>query len=248
MGMFMVANRLLAGLCALLLIMPGLADAKTKADINFAFPKDKAVKILVFRPDVQVGSLGTSGIESPNAEWTEQGRKNLADALVRDQARQSNQVMFLEERDGADGQMIADYQSLFRAVSGAIFQHKFFGPRLPTKKGKFDWTLGPGVKKIGDMSGANYALLLYTHDSYGTSGRKAMQVVSFLAFGAVVQAGIHVSYASLVDLDTGQVVWFNVKLGADGDPREIDGAEARIAQVLETMPGRIPPIAPGTKK
>lgn len=244
----MIVNRLLVGLCAFLLILPGLANAKTKADINFVFPKDKTVKIVVFRPDVQVGSLGTSGIESPNAEWTEQGRKNLATALVKDQARQSNQVIFMEDREGAEGQMIADYQSLFRAVSGAIFQHKFFGPKLPTKKGKFDWTLGPDVKKIGDMTGSNYALLLYTHDSYGTGGRKAMQIMALLAFGAVVQAGIHVSYASLVDLDTGQVVWFNVKLGANGDPREVDGAEVRIAQLLETMPGRIAPAVPGTKK
>ena len=246
--MHMIASRLLIGLCAFLLTTPDLACAKTKADINFAFPTDKAVKIVVFRPDVQVGSLGTSGIESPNAEWTAQGRKNLATALVKDQARQSKQVTFLEDREGAEGQMIADYQSLFRAVSGAIFQHKFFGPKLPTKKGKFDWTLGPDVRKISDLTGANYALLLYTHDSYGTGGRKAMQVVAFLAFGAVVQAGIHVTYASLVDLDTGQVVWFNVKLGANGDPREADGAEARIAQVLETMPGRIPPAVQGAVK
>lgn len=235
-------------LAALLLVVPQAAIAKTKSDINFAFPKDKAVKIVVFRPDVQVGSLGTSGIESPNAEWTEQGRKNLAAALIKDQARQSNQIVFLEDKEGADGQIIADYQSLFRAVSGAIFLHKFFGAKLPTKKDKFDWTLGPEVKKIGDMTGANYALLLYTHDSYGTGGRKAMQVFALLAFGAVVQAGIHNSYASLVDLDTGQVVWFNVKLGADGDPREADGAEKRIAQVLETMPGRAaPPIATARK-
>jgi hypothetical protein len=227
------------------LAIPSIAAAKSKSDINFTFPPGKPVKIVVFRPDVQVGSLGVGGIESPDADWTAQGRKNLADALTKDQAKLSNQVVFLEDKEGADGQLVADYQSLFRAVSFAIFQHKFFGPKLPTKKDKFDWTLGPGVKKIGDLSGANYALLLYTHDSFGTGGRKAMQIVALIAFGAVVQAGIHISYASLVDLETGQVVWFNVNLGAKGDPREAAGAESRIAQVLATMPGRPAPV---TKK
>lgn len=234
-----MGSRLLSVALTMALLVPSVVLAKTKSDINFTFPKDKPVNIVVFRPDVQVGSLGTSGLESPNADWTSEGRKNLATALEQDQAGYAHKLIFLEDKQGADGQVIADYQSLFRAVSGAIFQHKFFGPKLPTKKDKFDWTLGPEVKKLGDISGGNYALLLYTHDSYGTAGRKALQIVALLAFGAAVQAGVHQSYASLVDLNTGQVVWFNVKLGANGDPREVDGAKVRVEQLLSTMPGRV---------
>jgi hypothetical protein len=238
-----MGSRLFALALSFALVLPGVALAKSKSDISFAFPKDKPVNIIVFRPDVQVGSLGTSGLESPNADWTVEGRKNLAAALEQDQAGYAHKLIFLEDKQGADGQLIADYQALFRAVSGAIFQHKFFGPKLPTKKDKFDWTLGPGASKLGDVSGGNYALLLYTHDSYGSAGRKAMQIVAFLALGAVVQAGVHQSYASLVDLSTGQVVWFNVKLGANGDPREAEGAKMRIGQLLDTMPGRVAPAA-----
>jgi hypothetical protein len=231
----------LIGLLALALASTNTASARSKADTNFTFPPGKQVKILVFRPDVQVGSLGVGGIESPDADWTAQGRKNLADALVADQAKLSNQVVFLGDKEGADGQLAADYQALFRAVSFAIFEHKFFGAKLPTKKDKFDWTLGPGIKKVSEGTGANYALLLYTHDSFGTGGRKAMQIVALFALGAFVPAGVHNSYASLVDLETGQVVWFNVNLGARGDPREAVGAQARIEQLLATMPGRPAP-------
>jgi hypothetical protein len=238
---------LLGAVLALAIAMPVAVQAKSKSDINFSFPAGKPVSIVVFRPDVQVGSLGTSGIESPNADWTAEGRKNLAAALEKDQAGYSHKVTFLQDQTGPEGQMVAEYQSLFRAVSGAIFQHKFFGPKLPTKKDKFDWTLGPEAKRLSDMTGANYALMLYTHDSYGSAGRKAMQVVALLAFGAVVQAGVHQSYASLVDLDTGQVVWFNVLLGANGDPREAEGAKKRVEQLLKTMPGRIVAAAPAKK-
>jgi hypothetical protein len=241
-----MVSRLFAVCVAFALLVPAAVQAKTKSDINFSFPTDKPVKIVVFRPDVQVGSLGVGGLESPNADWTADGRKNLAAALEKDQAGFAHQLTFMGDKQGAEGQTVAEYQSLFRAVSGAIFQHKFFGPKLPTKKDKFDWTLGPEAKKLADISGANYALMLYTHDSYGSAGRKAMQIVALLAFGAVVQAGIHQSYASLVDLETGKVVWFNVKLGATGDPREAEGAQLRITSLLETMPGRA--NAPVAKK
>ena len=238
--------RLFEALVVASLAVASPAQAKTKSDIDFTFPSGKAVKIVVLRPDVQVGSLGTSGLETPNADWTGEGRKNFAAALEQNITRNAQQVVFMPEQTGENAQLVADYQALFRAVSGAIFQHKFFGPKLPTKKGKFDWTLGPEVKKLGELSGGNYALLLYTHDAYGTSGRKALQVVAFLALGAVVQAGIHQAYASLVDLDTGQVVWFNVKLGAGGDPREAAGAAARIDQLLSTLPGRVAAAQPTT--
>jgi hypothetical protein len=218
-------------------------EAKTKSDISFTFPTDKPVKIVVFRPDVEVGTLGTSGLPSPNSEWTQLGRKNLADALRKDQAQFERDVVFLEEMDGEKGKLVADYQSLFRAVSNSILVHKYMGSKLPTKKGKFDWTLGPGVKQIGEIGGGNYALFLYTYDAYGSGGRKAMQIFALFALGSFMPAGVHQSYASLVDLDTGQVVWFNVDLSAGGDPREVLGAEKRIGQLLSTMPGRKAAVA-----
>jgi hypothetical protein len=240
------------GVAALVLVVssaPAPVEAKTKSDITFTFPKDKPVKIVVFRPDVEVGSLGTSGLPSPNAEWTELGRKNLADALKKDQAQFERDVVFLEEMDGEKGKLIADYQSLFRAVSNSILVHKYMGSKLPTKKGKFDWTLGPGVKQVGEIGGGNYALFLYTYDAYGTGGRKAMQIFALFALGSFMPAGVHQSYASLVDLDTGQVVWFNVNLASAGDPREALGAEKRINQLLSTMPGRKAAVAAkATKK
>ncbi len=237
-----MATRFLVAAMMLAFAAPSVVLAKSRADTSFTFPEGKPVTIVVMRPDVQVGSLGTSGIESPNADWTEQARKNLAEALIKDQGQFDRKVVMLGDQDGENAQLVADYQALFRAVSGAIFEHKFFGARLPTKKGKFDWTLGPGVRKLGELGGGNYGLLLYTHDSFGTGGRKAMQVIALIALGSFVPAGVHQSYASLVDLDTGQVVWYNVSLASAGDPRETDGALKRIQQLLSTMPGRKPEV------
>lgn len=228
----------------LLAFLPHLASAqllggssRVKLDKEFAFPKDQPVRIVVFRPDVSVGALTSGGVQQPNAEWTESARNNLVEAVRSDLAADMGEAVFLAEQDGEDAAYVAQYQSLFRAVGGAIVTHKFGAQKLPTKKGKFDWTLGPGAAHLGEIGRGNYGLFLYTKDNFGTGGRKALQIFAALARVSIA-AGIHQSYAALIDLATGQIVWFNVDFQSGGDPRTGEGAAKRIGQLLKTLPGR----------
>lgn len=224
----------LAAAAAALLLAAPLA-AKTRKDRDFAFPADRPVTILVFRPDVMVGAMTTGGVEEPNADWTASARANLAAALEADQRARTHMIRFMPEQDGEAAEALADYQALFGTVAGAIVQHKYLGSRLPTKKGRFDWTLGPGVARFAG-AGGDYGLFLFTRDDYGTAGRKAFQILA-LGVGLAVQPGVHISYAGLVDLRTGDLVWFNMELAAGGDPRTPEGAAKRVSRVLETLPG-----------
>lgn len=240
-----MGSRLFAAFAAVLLVLPAGVAAKVRADQTFAFPKDKEIRIVVFRPDVQVGSLGIGGVEEPNADWTAAARKNLIEALQANQQARDNKLTFLADQEGDNAITVGDYQALFRAVASSVVTHKFYGAKLPTKKDKFDWTLGPGAAKLGEIGGGNYALFLYTHDSYGTAGRKIAQLMMAGLFGAYVPAGIHVSYAGLVDLESGNLVWFNIDPASGGDPREPDGAAKRITKILTGMPARegaTPPV------
>ena len=54
----------------------------------------------------------------------------------------------------------------------------------------------------------------------------------------IVKAGVHVGYAGLVNLETGNIVWFNTDLSMGGDPRELEGAEKRVRQLMEGFPER----------
>lgn len=230
--------RVLVAAAAIMLLSPQAAQAKVNVAQGFSFPQDKEVRIIVFRPDIKVGSLGVGGIEEPNAEWTEQARKNLMAALQANRQIGGNQLSFLAEQEGENAITVADYQSLFRAVSSSVVTHKVSGAKLPTKKNKFDWTLGPGAAKLGEIGGGDYALFIHTHDSYGTAGRKVTQVLMAGLFGVAVRAGIHVFYAGLVDLKSGNLVWFNVDHAAGGDPRDPDGAAIRVSNILTGMPVR----------
>ena len=54
----------------------------------------------------------------------------------------------------------------------------------------------------------------------------------------IVSGGTHVAYASLVELETGRIVWFNMQRGSEGDVREPEGATEMIRTILETMPAK----------
>jgi hypothetical protein len=51
----------------------------------------------------------------------------------------------------------------------------------------------------------------------------------------VAQGGQQVAFASLVDLKTGQVVWFNTLASSVGDIRTQEGADKMVKTLLESM-------------
>ncbi|HVJ03725.1 MAG TPA: hypothetical protein VM662_16220 [Sphingomonas sp.] len=229
----------LAGM--LLLCAPAQAQFGAEASASkagFSFPATGQVRILVFRPDVSVGEQSTGGMNEPNAEWTQQARQHLAAALTTAQQERSNELAMMPELEGENATLLADYQGLFRAVANSVVMHKLFaGNRLPTKRQDFNWTLGSGASKLGELGGGDYGLFIYTQDSYGSAGRKALQIFGAL-MGMGITSGVHIGYAGLVDLRTGELVWVNADVKMGGDVREADGAAKRISQLLEDFPTR----------
>ncbi len=106
---------------------------------------------------------------------------------------------------------------------------------LPTKKDKFDWSLGKGVTVLRDSFGADYALFVYFRDSFVSSGRVAVIFIGAL-FGVGIPGGRQVGFASLVDLQSGDVVWFNRLLKGTGDLRKPDLARSASEDLLSKLP------------
>jgi hypothetical protein len=222
------------------------------ADVEFTPPQGN-YKLLVMRPDVSVGSVTTGGMVEPRADWTEQARANLLAALKAQQADRGGNVLVMERRDslpGVEPETIAELERLHYAVGQSIALHRYSGRYLPTKRGRgLDWTLGQDAVRLGQRTGMDYALFLYAEDSFASTGRVALQVLGVA--GCVVGfcapnigGGGQFAYASLVDLRTGEVVWFNVlQAGTQiaginmGDIRKPEGA----AQMVERLLGRMKP-------
>jgi len=226
-------------------LFPASAFAQERMAVKpgFTFPADKQVKIVVFRPDVTVGTQTTGAVSEPNADWTATARKELADALRKNNTVAGARLEFMDDDPaGSDGAYLAEYRALFTTVAQAIQTNRLFvGARLPTKKDRFDWTLGDGAARIGQITGADYALFFYTNDAYGSAGRKAVQAMGMLGclvgVCVIVPSGVHVGYAGLVDLKTGDVIWLNADPRMGGDVRTSDGAAKRVNQMLNGFPG-----------
>ena len=236
------------------LALSACVQTKQYADVEFAPPQGN-YKLLVMRPDVSVGSVTTGGMVEPRADWTEQARANLIAALRAQQATRGGNVLIMDRRDslpGVPAEQVAELERLHYAVGQSIALHRYSGRYLPTKRGKgLDWTLGEDAVRLGQRTGMDYALFLYAEDSFASTGRVALQVLGVA--GCVVGfcapnigGGGQFAYASLVDLRTGEVVWFNVlQAGTQiaginmGDIRKPEGAAQMVDRLLNRMkPGK----------
>jgi hypothetical protein len=194
----------------------------------------KTPTIIVMPLDVELAQLTAGGVAEPNAEWTEAALKHMRDALeVEARSYKVKLTDYSPDRGSAeDRQTSLDLVKLHRAVGGAVLLHQYIqGYALPSKDGKFDWSLGPSVAAISRSHEADYALFLYVRDSYVTAGRMAVIFIAAL-MGAGVQGGSQVGFASVVDLKTGNIVWFNRLVRASGDLRTPEAAEETVKALI----------------
>src|SRR6478735_6249633 len=141
------------------LALGGCVQTQQYADLQFAPPQGQ-YKLLVLRPDVQVGSVTTGGLVEARADWTEQARANVIAALRAQQAGRGGQTLILDRRDslpGVPAEQVAELERLNAAVDQSIALHKYSGLPLPTKRRRgLDYTLGDDAVRFGQRTGYDY--------------------------------------------------------------------------------------------
>jgi hypothetical protein len=199
---------------------------------------DGTPRVLLMPVDVTLGHMTAAGIFEPQAEWTAAGEKHVRRALsdflkTRDVVLINYKTSNAAQVSHLDNQII----KLHRVVGNSIRMFQFPTPfQLPTKKTGFDWSLGPDVARLGNEYDANYALFIYMKDSYATAGRAAVMVFAALLGAHGVQGGTQIGHASLVDLRTGDVSWFNILGRANGDLRKPEPAIETVDTLMSNFP------------
>lgn len=222
---------------ALTLTAPAFAQAPSKnlAPGFTALAKD--AKLVIMPVDVELFSLSAGGVAEPKADWTASAHEHMKTALAAKSQKIGLAAQRMEE-NAADE--FGEQVGLQAAVARSIALHHGVGGgwALPTKEGKLEWTFGDTMKPIADKTGAQYALFIWVRDSYASAERKAaMAAIAILSLGRVVLGtGVQNGYASLVDLRTGQVVWFNRLFSTTGDLREAKPAADTVDQLLAGFP------------
>ncbi len=211
---------------------PAQADSRNLAPGFANLPK--GAKILIMPPDVELFSISAGGVQEPKADWTQAAHQHIHSALSRTTATLGLKAQELAENDADE---LAEVNTLHAAVARSIALHHMAGGSyaLPTKDNKLDWSLGDAVQPIRQKSAADYALFIWMRDSYASAERKAAMVALAL-LGVGIPGGVQIGYASLVDLRTGQVMWFNRLLRGSGDLRELEAAGETVKALLEQFP------------
>ncbi len=190
--------------------------------------------IAVLPVDVELFSLSAGGVAEPKADWTASAHTHLKAALVR-----KKQALGLRSLEVSEVQAdeFAEQIGLHAAVASSVALHHGLGGmwQLPSKDGKLDWSFADAMKPIQAATGARYGLFVWVRDSYASAERKAA-MVAFALLGVGLAGGSQVGYASLVDLQTGQLLWFNRLARASGDLRETESARETIDALLTAFP------------
>lgn len=200
--------------------------------------RGESPRVLLMPADIELSELSAGGISFPKAEWTEAANQHVTAALdefLRE--RNAELVAYAHPTEGSE--MARRHTQLIKlhgAVGNTVLIHKFMPPlALPTKEDKFDWTLGKGARALRDAHDADYALFVFIRDSYSSGGRVMVIMIGAL-LGVGVPGGVQVGFASLVDLETGDVVWFNRLISETGDLRTPEPARRAVDNLLADFP------------
>ena len=204
----------------------------------------ESVSVIVMKPDVEVffDKVGSTDLR---ADWTQEVTTNLKAAIVAHLKRSGEKVIEFETLSSDIGdidQMIALNEQISRAMGKHVFAigtTPFLGT-LPHKKengNKLTYSLGEAVAPIRAATDADYAAFLTYRAAIESTG----SLLTKVALGALT--GIYApssdfrgTLVSLVDLNTGEVVWLNSNAGSGGDARKPESASRVINKIMDKGP------------
>jgi hypothetical protein len=215
------------------LAAPSLAQTASRNYAPGFSQRAPGSRMVVVQTDMELYSQSAGGVLEPRADWTEAAQKHFRAALMGQKKVVGDNTIELQEKDMDE---LAQLNALHGAVADAVFMHHMLrAPQLPTKEGVLDWTLGESVQPLRERTGADYALFFWIRDSYASAERK-VAMVAMAILGVGITGGAQVGYASLVDLRTGRIVWFNNLARGFGDLREADPAKETVESLLKGFP------------
>ncbi len=220
-------------LAGLVLLSGCVATATSVQQIDQLESVGENPRILLMPPDIRYYLITTGGVAEPHAEWTKAAKENFAVAIEEYADSIGTDLKVLDESNMSTRE--AKYEELYSAVGLTILINHFGLFTLPGKNSAFDWSLGPEISSIGEDHDADYALFTYYRDRQASGGRVAFAILAAAA-GVSSDIGSESGFASLVDLKTGDIVWFNRVIAGSCELRKKEGAAAAVAKLFADIP------------
>lgn len=186
-------------------------------------------------PDIEIYELSAGGVRELKDEWSEIGKENVFNALMKKFKEKGIKVDTLTKDEEME-----DTLALYRAVSMCINLHTQGPSAFPEKQKNFDYSIG-SIEKTLDKYGVDALMIVYGSDESTTGGRQALIAFGLLASIAtgvpvVPRAGITTMNVALVD-PSGTILWYNCKRsGASHDLRKPEDATSFVEDIFSDFP------------
>jgi len=222
---------------ACFLFAAGCATTATQSHVEELRRSTPHSKIVLMPLDVELMEMSLGGVLEPKPEWTAAAREFIVSEVRSQQAKLGFELQeYAEDSASPDEQALVDQLTKLHAVVGrAIRQNRKPMQALHSLGEKPQWSLGEEVRVLRERSGADYALFVHVRDSYASDGRKLVMIAG-AALKMGLMGGVQSGFASLVDLKTGDIVWFNQMGRAAGDLRTREPAGETVKLLFQEFP------------
>ena len=192
-------------------------------------------KILLMPIDIEICELTIAGICEPNASWTKESKKNII--LGFEEILKNKNASLNEYNKKDQNNEIVQLIKLHTQMGQEIINNEYGSMELPTKE-NFDWSIGNKVKLLKKKHKSDYAIFIFFRDQYSSTQRVIYNIVTAILFPGIIPiGGSQLAFASLVNLNTGDIVWFNGYYRSVGDVRDLKSARDTVSKIFEEFPG-----------
>jgi len=192
-------------------------------------------KILLMPVDIEICELTLAGMCEPSASWTQNSRENIItsfEEILNKRNAILNKYNMSEQSDE-----IIQVIKLHTQIGQEIINNEYGPHELPTKK-EFNWTLGKKVKLLKKKYKSDYAIFIFFRDQYSSTERIIYNIITAVLFPGIIPiGGSQIAFASLVNLNNGEVTWFNGYYRSFGDVRDLENARDTVNKLFEEFPG-----------
>ncbi len=192
-------------------------------------------KILLMPVDIEICELTLAGMCEPSASWTQNSRENIITSF--EEILNKRNAILKKYNMNEKNDEIIQVIKLHTQIGQEIINNEYGPYELPTKK-EFNWTLGKKVKLLKKKYKSDYAIFIFFRDQYSSTERVIYNIVTAVLFPGIIPiGGSQIAFASLVNLNNGEVTWFNGYYRSFGDVRDLENARDTVNKLFEEFPG-----------
>ena len=198
------------------------------------FDKERP-QILLMPVDIEICELTIAGMCEPSASWTQSSKENIIISF--EEILNTRNAILKKYNKNKQNDEIIQLIKLHTQIGQEIINNEYGPFELPTKK-EFSWTLGKKVKLLKKKYKSDYAIFIFFRDQYSSTERVIYNIITAVLFPGIIPiGGSQIAFASLVNLNNGEVTWFNGYYRSFGDVRDLENARDTVNKLFEEFPG-----------